>query len=105
MAEDDEDTDELEEKFKATLRMTQEKQLARASGQWTGDTDTSEMNFSVVKAMFSYKPKTEDGLAFKRGDLITVIGDCDKSQPTWTGTLQETGETGTFPSKLVKPVE
>ena len=54
-----------------------------------------------VKALFDFEPTEEGDLAFKKGDIISVLGAVYKDW--WKGMLN--GNVGVFPINYVEPVE
>jgi len=56
-----------------------------------------------VKALYDFTPTEPGELAFKRGDIITVLDSAYKDW--WRGTLSGTGTVGIFPVNYIEPIE
>ena len=54
-------------------------------------------------AVYGCDGDTEDELSFKAGDIIMVVDSSDANW--WTGAVDGTGPTGTFPANYVASVE
>jgi len=53
-----------------------------------------------VRALFDYEPQTDEDLAFKKGDRMILLGDCE-NQDWWLAKNQTSGDEGYIPRNFV----
>ncbi|XP_067938733.1 tyrosine-protein kinase Yes-like isoform X2 [Watersipora subatra] len=80
---------------------TRTAQFGNPQGQQVSTLQAGQrMKTKVVKALFDYEPQTDEDLAFKKGDRMMLIGDCE-NQDWWFAKNTITKDEGYIPRNFV----
>ncbi|XP_036711226.1 vinexin isoform X2 [Balaenoptera musculus] len=68
----------------------------------TSSPNTTQIHWTLYRAMYQYRPQNEDELELREGDWVDVMQQCDDGW--FVGVSRRTQKFGTFPGNYVAPV-
>ncbi|XP_037669021.1 vinexin isoform X5 [Choloepus didactylus] len=68
----------------------------------TSSSKTTQIHWTLYRAMYRYRPQNEDELELQEGDQVDVMQQCDDGW--FVGVSRRTQKFGTFPGNYVAPV-